>query len=97
MDATTIDIQDAFLSNVNDLTDAIESLAMSECAEITAETSQNPTELTQMHGFAATLQRLSASQPALSTSDDVRSSLDDLNKAVQQLDSALAKCGIRNP
>ena len=97
LDANTIDIQDAFLANVNDLTDAIESLARAECAEITAETRDNPTELTEMHGFAATLQRLGTSQPALSTSNDVRSSLDDLSKAVQQLDGALAQCGIRNP
>jgi hypothetical protein len=96
LDATTNDIQDQFLTNVNDLTDAIESLAISQCSEISAETSQNPTEVTEMHGFAATLQRLGASQPALSTSQDVQSSLNDLTKALQQLDAALSTCGIRS-
>ncbi len=97
LDATTNDVQDAFLSNVNDLTDAVESLAMAQCADLTAETRDNPTEVTEMRGFAATLQRLGTSQPALSTSQDVRSSLDDLSKALQQLDSALSTCGIRIP
>lgn len=97
LEATTNDMQDAFLSNVNDLTDAIESLAMTQCADLTTETQQNPTEVIEMRGFAATLQRLGASQPALSTSQDVRSSLDDMTRALQQLDAALNTCGIRIP
>jgi len=97
LDATTNDIQDEFLTNVNDLTDAVESLAMSQCPDLATETSQNPTEVTEMRGFAATLQRLGASQSALSTSQDVRSSLEDLSKALQQLDAALTTCGIRTP
>jgi hypothetical protein len=96
LDATTSDIQDAFLSNVNDLTSDVETLANAQCADLVAETRANPTELAQMRNFAATMQRVATSQAALD-SDDVRSSLSDLSKAMSQLDAALASCGIRAP
>src|SRR5437868_614068 len=96
LDATTSDIQDAFLTNVNDLTSDIETLATAQCADLTAETSANPTELAQIRGFAATLQRVATSQSALD-SDYVRSSLSDLMQALSQLDTTLANCGIKSP
>jgi hypothetical protein len=88
------DVQYAFLSEVNDLTSAVETLATATCADLGAETRVNPTEVSQMHGFAATLQRLASNQVALDN-DDVRSTLADLTKAVSQLDDALTKCGIQ--
>ena len=96
LDATTSDIQDAFLTNVNDLTSDIETLATAQCADLTTETSANPTEVTEMRGFAATLQRVATTQSALN-SDDVRSALADLKQALSQLDTNLAKCGIKSP
>jgi predicted component of type VI protein secretion system len=96
LDATTGEIQDAFLTNVNDLTSAVETLATAQCADLTAETRDNPTEVTEMRGFAATLRRIGASQPALD-SDDVRSALADLGQALNQLDTALKACGITTP
>ena len=87
-------MQDAFLQNVNDLTAEIENLAGATCDELTTETSNNPTEVTEIHGFAATLQRIGTTQAALATAD-VRSALSDLMKAVAQLDAALNTCGLK--
>jgi hypothetical protein len=95
MDEQTMDMQDAFLTNVNDLTSEVETLATAQCADLTAETNANPTEVTEMRGFAATLQRVGGQQPPLSNSADVKSSLSDLGKAIAQLDSALTTCGIK--
>ena len=96
VDAQTFDIQDAFLTNVNDLTSDVETLASAQCADLTAETQANPTELAEMRGFAATLQRVASQQPALN-SDDVRGAVHDLTQALSQLDSTLATCGIKSP
>jgi hypothetical protein len=96
IDAAAADIQDAFLTNVNDLTSEVETLATAQCADLTAETRANPTEVTEIHGFAATLQRVATTQPGLD-SDDVRSSVADLNQAMMQLDAALNTCGIKQP
>lgn len=96
LDATTSDMQDAFLTNVNDLTSDVETLASAQCADLTAETNANPTEVTEMRGFAATLQRVAGSQTALD-SDDVRSAISDLKQAMSQLDANLATCGIKSP
>lgn len=97
LDAASTDTQYAFLSNVNDLTSDIEALSLAQCADLTAEIRDNPTEVTEMRGFAATFQRLGTSQPVLSSSSDVRSSLEDLGKALTQLDNALSTCGIKTP
>jgi hypothetical protein len=94
LDPATADVQDAFLTNVNDLTSEVESLATAQCADLTAETRDNPSEVAEIHGFAAALQRIGASQAALD-SDDVRSALADLGKAISQLDTSLNTCGIK--
>jgi hypothetical protein len=94
VDAARADAQDAFLSNINDLTNEVETLATAQCADLTAETRANPTEVTEIRGFAATLQRVATTQPALD-SEDVRSSLADLGQALSQLDAALNTCGIK--
>jgi cytochrome c556 len=93
LDASVADVQDAFLTNVNDLTSDVETLATATCADLAAETGANPTEVSQMRGFAATLQRLGTSQ-AMLQGDDVRAALDALTKALSQLDTALTTCGI---
>lgn len=94
VDPATADIQDAFLTNVNDLTSEVETLATAACPDLTAETTANPTEIADIHGFASTMQRIGTQQPSLN-SDDVRSSLNDLNQALSQLDAALKTCGIQ--
>jgi hypothetical protein len=95
VDANAFDVQDAFLSNVNDLTDEVEALATASCDDLTTETQDNPTEVPEIHGFATTLQRAATNQAVLN-SDDVRTALADLNKAVTQLDAALNTCGIKS-
>jgi len=94
LDATSNDIQYSFLTNVNDLTSEIEVLAGAPCADLTSETRQNPTEVAEIHGLAATLQRLGTSQAALNDAD-VKSSLNDLTQALAQLDGTLTTCGIK--
>lgn len=96
MDPAAADVQDAFLTNVNDLTSEVETLAGAPCDELKAETTDNPTEVADIHGFASTLQRVGANQPALN-SDDIRASLADLDQALNQLDAALNTCGIKTP
>ena len=93
-DAEAADVQDAFLANVNDLTSEVEDLASTRCEELSAETSANPTEVTEIHGFAATLKRVGTQQPALNT-DEVRSALAALDLAIGHLDGALTTCGIK--
>jgi hypothetical protein len=95
VDAEIFDVQDEFISNVNDLTSEVESLASAPCPDLVAETRANPSEMPQIHGFAATLQRVGAQQTALST-DEVRSSLAALDLAINHLDGALSRCRI-NP
>ena len=97
LDAASTDIQYAFLSNVNDLTSDVEALAMAQCSDLSDELRTNPTELTEMRGFASTFQNLGVTRPELNTSSDVRDSLDALTKALGQLDAALQTCGIRTP
>src|SRR6266851_5323457 len=75
VDPSAADVQDAFLTNVNDLTSDVETLATATCSDLAAETTANPTEVSEMRGFAATMQRLGASQ-AMLQSDDVRAALD---------------------
>jgi hypothetical protein len=96
VDAQTADVQDAFLSTVNDLTNELETLAMAPCPDLTSELQANPTELSSIRGFAATLQRVSTTRQELN-SDDVRSAMSDLNQAMMQLDTALKTCGISSP
>jgi hypothetical protein len=96
VDAQTADVQDAFLTTVNDLTNALETLAGAPCPDLTAELQANPGELASIRGFAGTLQRVSATRQELNT-DDVRSALSDLNQAMRQLDTALKTCGISPP
>jgi hypothetical protein len=94
VDAEAADVQDAFLANVNDLTSEIEDLAGAKCEELTAETRDNPTAVTEIRGFAATLKRVGSQQPQLN-SDEVRSALAALDQAVGHLDGALSACGIK--
>jgi hypothetical protein len=97
LDPTTFDVQDEFMTNVNDLTNAVEQLATAACPDLSAETQANPTEVTEIRGFAATLQRVGSQQPALSGDNDVQSTLSDLGQAMTQLNTALTTCGINAP
>jgi hypothetical protein len=94
IDAQAADVQDAFLTTVNDLTNEVQALGGARCPDLTTELQANPTELGSIRGFAATLQRVSTTQQALN-SDDVRSALSDLSHAMTQLEAALNTCGIQ--
>ena len=94
VDAQAGDIQDAFISNVNDLTSEVSDLAITPCDQLMALVAANPNEVTQIHGFAATLKRVGGQQAALNT-DDVRAALAALDMAISQFDATLGACGIR--
>ena len=94
VDSQAGDIQDAFISNVNDLTSEVSDLAITPCDQLMALIAANPNEVTQIHGFAATLKRVSSQQAALNT-DDARTALAALDMAISQFDDALGACGIK--
>jgi hypothetical protein len=89
------EVEDAFLSNVDDLTAEAADLASTPCEDLTMVTSANPNLVPSIHGFAATLKRVGASQAALN-SDAVHTALADLDRTISQLDSALSTCGIKS-
>ena len=90
---TPSDVENAFLSDVDDLIGEATDLAVTPCDDLTMIVRQNPNLLPSIKGFAATLKRASTNQPVLNTAT-VKSAMDDLDKTMTQLDSALSQCGI---
>jgi hypothetical protein len=97
-DATALpsDIENAYLSNVDDLIAEAADLAVTPCDELTAVTRANPNLVPSVRGFATALKRVGASQPALDT-DAVRASLADLDHSMGEFEGALSLCGIKQP
>jgi hypothetical protein len=89
----TSDVENAFLSNVDDLIAEVTDIAVTPCDELVPVVSQNPGLLPSVRGFAATLKRASSTQDVLNT-DAVKSSIADLDQSMGQLDGALSQCGI---
>ena len=79
---------------MNDLTSEVSDLAITPCDQLMALVAANPNEVTQIHGFAATLKRVGGQQAALNT-DDVRAALAALDMAISQFDATLGACGIK--
>jgi hypothetical protein len=92
--ATSSDIENAYLSNVDDLIAQAADLAVTPCDELTAVTRANPNLVPSVRGFATVLKRVGASQPALDT-DAVRASLADLDYSMGEFERALSLCGIK--
>jgi hypothetical protein len=89
-------VEDAFLSNVDDVIAEAADLAASPCEDLTRITRDNPGLLPSVRGFAAALKRLASSQPALDT-DAVKLALADLDRSMGELEGALSLCGITQP
>jgi hypothetical protein len=94
--ASSSDIENAYLSNVDDLIAEAADLAVTPCDELTAMTNANPNLVPSVRGFATVLKRVGASQPALDT-DAVRASLADLDHSMGEFEGALSRCGIKQP
>jgi hypothetical protein len=90
------DVQDAFLSNVDDLVSEASDLAALPCPDLTDVISGNANLIPSIHGFAAALKRVSAAQPGLDT-DTVHTALADMDHIIGQMDGALTQCGITQP
>jgi hypothetical protein len=95
-EASSADIENAFLSNVDDLIAEAADLAVSPCADLTDVTGQNPTLVPSIRGFAAAMKRIGASEPVLDTSA-VKDALSDLDHSLGELEGALSTCGIKQP
>jgi hypothetical protein len=95
-EASPADIENAFLSNVDDLIAEAADLAVSPCADLTDFTRQNPTLVPSIRGFAAAMQRIGATEPVLNTSA-VKDALADLAHSIGELEGALSTCGIKQP
>ena len=87
------DVENAFLSDVDDLIGEATDLSVTPCDDLTVIVRQNPNLLPSIKGFAATMKRASTNQAALN-SQAVKSAMDDLDKSISQLDGALSQCGI---
>jgi len=92
--AQSSDVENAYLSNVDDLIAEAADLTVTPCDELTAVTKANPNLVPSVRGFATALKRAGASQPALDT-DAVRASLADLDHSMGQFEGALSLCGIK--
>jgi hypothetical protein len=88
------DVENAYLSNVDDLIAEAADLATTPCDELTAVTKANPNLVPSVRGFATALKRVGTSQPALDT-EAVRASLADLDHSMGEFEGALSLCGIK--
>ncbi|MGI9148042.1 MAG: hypothetical protein ACR2IK_16065 [Chloroflexota bacterium] len=94
--ASPADIENAFLSNVDDVIAEAADLTVTPCADLTVVTRDNPNLLPSVHGFAAAAKRIGAAQAVLNT-DEVKVELADLDNSMGELDNALNRCGIKPP
>jgi hypothetical protein len=90
------DVENAFLSNVDDVISEAADLAVTPCPDLVSATTDDPNLIASLHGFADALKRVSASPAELNT-DQVHASLADLDHTLGQLDGALSQCGIKQP
>jgi hypothetical protein len=88
-----VDVEVAFLSNVDDLIAEATDLATLGCDDLTVATSDNPSLLPSLRGYAGALHQVAASQTTLNTSA-VSTALADLDRAMSDLDGTLSQCGI---
>jgi hypothetical protein len=86
-------LENAFLSNIDDLIAEAADLSSAPCEDLTIVTRDNPNMMRSIRGFAAALKRVGTSQAALDT-DAVKAALSDLDRSIGQLDTALGVCGI---
>jgi hypothetical protein len=94
--ADPVEVQDAFLTNVDDIIAEATDLSVAPCEDLVAITKANPSLVPNIRGFAAAIKRVSTSQPVLDTGE-VKAAIADLDKTMGQLDGALSLCGITPP
>jgi hypothetical protein len=88
-----VEVQAAFLSNVDDIIAEATDLSVAPCEDLVAVTQANPNLVPNIRGFAAAIKRVSTSQTVLDTVE-VKAAIADLDKIMGQLDGALSLCGI---
>jgi hypothetical protein len=96
IDLSTADpatIENAFLSNIDDLIAEANDLTATPCPDLTQVTHDNPELLPSLRGFAATMKRVGSSRAVLDT-DNVKVALDDLDHTMGALEGALSVCKI---
>jgi hypothetical protein len=94
--ASPADVENAFLSNVDDLIAEAADLTDTPCPDLTMITRDNPNLVPSIRGFAAAVKRISGSQAVLNT-DAVKAELADLDQSMGDLEGALSVCGIKQP
>jgi hypothetical protein len=94
--ASPADVENAFLSNVDDLIAEAADLAVTPCPDLIMVTRDNPNLLASVRGFAAAAKRIGATQAVLNT-DAVKAELSDLDHSMGELEGALNSCGIKQP
>jgi hypothetical protein len=92
--ASPADVENAFLSNVDDLIAEVTDLAVTPCPDMIVVTRQNPNLVPSIRGFAAAVKRISATQAVLNT-DAVKTEVSDLDQSMTELEGALSLCGIK--
>jgi hypothetical protein len=87
------DVEAAFRAEVEQATDLAHFLAGTPCDRLDGAIRQDPTLVTGLRAYAATLRRIAAEDQALDlpTTPYVLGQLDD---AMEELDQALTSCGI---
>ena len=94
--ASPADVENAFLSNVDDLIAEAADLTVTPCPDLTMVTRDNPNLVPSIRGFAAAVKRIATSQAVLNT-DAVKAELSDLDHSMGELEGALSLCGIKQP
>ena len=94
--ASPADVENAFLSNVDDLIAETADLTVTPCADLATLTRDNPTLVPSIRGFAAAAKRIGTTQAVLNT-DAVKTELSDLDHSMGELEGALSSCGLKQP
>jgi hypothetical protein len=89
-------VENAFLSNVDDLIAEANDLTATPCDDLKQVTTDNPSLLPSLRGFTATMKRVATAQAVLNT-DNVKTALGDLDQTMGALEGALTQCGISQP
>jgi hypothetical protein len=90
------DVENAFLSNIDDLIAEANDLTATPCDDLKQVTTDNPSLLPSLRGFTATMKRVATAQAVLNT-DNVKTALGDLDQTMGALEGALSQCGISQP
>jgi hypothetical protein len=88
------DVAASFLDSVLDVIDEAAAMAEASCDDLKLAQVDNPSVFSSVRGFAATLKRAVAQDPALAEDEQIMASLAEMDAATASLDGALSLCGI---